>query len=244
LLHSTFDVPGHRLGSALLALFVIVLARRDPEPSADSSWIAGISRTVGLVALGAAIGLARTPPDARQADALLQAGHFAEAGEAADRALARAPLDWAAYFTRAGSRACRGQILEALADFRRARRLEPGNASLPLAEGQFWLPTAPPLALAAWREAMRRTRSAEDQEIYGIMLSAAPDAAFREQLLALAEGRPPLMLQWFRVVPPAEARIHLEAIGVAASQCSPAQRAAFERRAQEIEPPPSAPLPP
>src|SRR5258708_24250439 len=27
LLHSTFDVPGHRLGSALLALFVIVLAR-------------------------------------------------------------------------------------------------------------------------------------------------------------------------------------------------------------------------
>jgi O-antigen ligase len=242
LLHSTIDVPEHRLGSALLALFVLVLARRDPSPVADSSLIAGMSRGFGLVALGAAIALARQPEDARRADRLLQTHHFAEAEQVASRALARAPLDWGAYFTRAGSRACRGRILEALADFRRARHLEPHYAGLPLAEGQFWVQNEPMLALVAWHEALRRSRPPEDEGIYGVMLADAPDdVQFRARLLALAQGRLSLQLQWLQCVPLAEARTHLEEISAAVQRGTPAQRAAFQRRAEEVG---GAPAPP
>jgi len=242
LLHCAIDVPEHRLGAALTALFVAVLARGDGPPM-PASWVAAaFSRVLGLVALVAAVIFARLPDEARQAEMLLHAGRFAEAQAAADRALVRAPLDWRVYFTRAGARACRGQMLEALADFRRARTLEPHYAGLPLEEGRFWLQSQPELALTVWREALRRVHSPEDEEIYGAMLAASPDnAGFRAQLLALAENRPALQLQWFQFVPPAEARAHLETITAAARQCSPAQREAFQRRASELGSGPTAP---
>jgi tetratricopeptide (TPR) repeat protein len=207
-----------------------------------ASWVAAaLSRVLGLAALGAAVLFARLPDEARQAELLLHTGRFAEAQAAADRALVRAPLDWRVYFTRAGARACRGQTLEALADFRRARTLEPHYAGLPLDEGRFWLQSQPALALTVWREALRRVHSPEEEEIYGQMLTAAPDnAGFRAQLLALAENRPVLQVQWFRFVPPAEARPQFNKISADAQRCTPAQRAAFQRWAEEIgaSPPP------
>jgi hypothetical protein len=75
------------------------------------------------------------------------------------------------------------------------------------------------------------------------MLASATDAVFREQLLALAQNRPPLQLTWFQTAPPEEARAHLEQISAAAQLCTPEQRAAFEHRAEEIGASTSHPVP-
>ena len=244
LLHATFDVPEHRLGSALTALLVMALCRTDGASPVASQAVAALSRVFGVAALIGAVVLWRFPDDGVRAEALSQAGRFTEAEVAANRALARTPLDWRVYFTRAGERACRGQTLEAVADFRRARSLEPHYAGVPLAEGRFWLRTQPALAINAWREAIRRAPSPDDQELYGVIMAEAPDnPEFRERLLSLAEERPPLQLEWFECVPPAEARTHLETIAAAAAKCSPAQRAAFEHRAREIAGQPAASAP-
>src|SRR5207244_13204063 len=50
-----------------------------------------------------------------------------------------APLDWELYFSRAVAEAELKQTDNALADFRRARFLEPISYELPLAEGNVWL---------------------------------------------------------------------------------------------------------
>ena len=235
LLHSAIDVPEHRLGAALTALFVMVLARNDAPAMPASRMAAACSRVFGVIALGAAVILLRLPDDTTQAEMLSQAGRFAEAEAAAGRALVRAPLDWRAFFTRAGARACRGRVLEGLADFRRARTLEPHYAGVPFEEGRFWMQSQPALALTVWREALRRVQTPEDEELYRAMLAAAPDNAdFRTQLLALAQSRPPLQLEWFHVAPPAEARAQFEKISAAAERCTPAQRAVFQRRVAEI----------
>jgi O-antigen ligase len=233
--HCAIDVPVHHVGAALIALLVMALARNE-IPASDSTGAASVWRALGLAALGGAVIIARIPDDAGDAQSRLQAGRFPEAAAAADRALARAPLDWHAYFVRAGARACLGRNLDALADFRRARTLEPHYAGLPFEEGRFWLQRQPSLALAVWSEALRRVHSPEDEPLYGAMLSDAPDNPdFRARLLALAQNRPVLQLQWFAFVPPAEARLHVEEMAEAAKQVSPAQRDAFRRRWHEID---------
>lgn len=244
LLHAGIDVPGHRVGSAFLALFVMILARREEEKGAETSprrpsgsGLAVVaSRLCGMAALGASVWcLSQMPDSAARAELLSRGGRYPEAELAADRALVRAPLAWHAYFTRGGARACQGRNLEALADFRRARTLEPHYAGVPFEEGRFWLQTQPLLALTVWGEALRRLPSPEDEALYGAMLGDAPDdAEFRAALLNLAHGRPALRLQWFLFVPPAEARPLFDTFAEEAGHYTPAQRSAFERRAGEI----------
>lgn len=243
LLHGAIDVPGHRVGSALLALFVMVLAGNEAPATVLDSWgAAAFSRMMGVLALGSALALAQRPDYATRAAALLPAGMYAQAEASADLALERAPLAWHVYFTRAGAKACLGHPLEALADFRRARTLEPHYVGVPFEEGLFWLQTRPALTLSVWHEAIRRLSPAEDEAIYGAMLSAAPDNAnFRAQLLAMVQDRPELQLQWFQCAPAAEARAHQEAITTVAQRCTPAQRAAFQRRVKELGDMPATP---
>jgi tetratricopeptide (TPR) repeat protein len=234
LVHTAMDVPGHRLGSALVLLLVMVLARGDAPVAPDVPLISGLCRLCGFMVFGGVVLFSFAERSESPADALLLAGNFARAEIAADRALSRAPLDWNAYFARAGARACEGKTLEAVADFRRARVLEPHYAGLPLEEGRFWLQTQPGLALVAWREALRRARPPLDGEVFGQMLGSATTTPLREQLLALAHDRPALQLAWFQAAPPEEARSHLQEISVAGQAWTPAQRAAFQRRVDEI----------
>ena len=234
-LHCAIDVPGHRVGSALMALLVMVLARGDNVPSLKSGTAMILSRVFGLVALAGALMLVKTPDEAAAAQTFLQAGRFSEAESAANRAILRAPLDWKMYFTRAGARACEGRTLEALADFRRARTLEPHYTGLPFDEGHFWLQGQPMLALTVWREALRRAHAPEEEELFGAMLVDAPDSeAFRAQLFALASDRPALQLQWFRFVPPPEARVQFKVISASVEHLTPVQRATFRKRAEDI----------
>jgi O-antigen ligase len=235
LLHCAIDVPGHRLGSGLMALLVMVLARGNGAPATPSRVPGMLFRAFGLLALGAAAALIRMPDEAGAAQAFLRANRFSEAEAAANRAILRAPLDWRMYFTRAGARGCAGRTLEALADFRRARTLEPHYIGLPFDEGHFWLQSQPMLALTLWREALRRAHPPDEEELYGAMLADAPDnEAFRAQLFTLVSDRPALQLQWFRFAPPSEARAQFEVISASAGHLTPAQRTAFHKRAEEI----------
>src|SRR5207245_7432456 len=81
---------------------------------------------------------------------------FPETIAVTTKALEWAPLEWELYFSRAVAEAEMKQTDSALADFRRARFLEPISYELPLAEGNVWLSTQPVLAATAWQEALRR----------------------------------------------------------------------------------------
>src|SRR6202030_3384106 len=83
------------------------------------------------------------------------------------------PLDWELYFSRAIAEVPLNQTENALADFRRARFLEPSSYELPFAEGTAWLAAKQPvLAATAWQEALRRA-GANRAGVYARMLSNA-----------------------------------------------------------------------
>ena len=82
--------------------------------------------------------------------------NFPETIAVTTNALEWAPIEWELYFSRAVAEAEMKQTETALADFRRARFLEPISYELPLAEGNVWLSSQPVLAATAWQEALRR----------------------------------------------------------------------------------------
>lgn len=201
-LHALIDVPAHRPASALLALMVLALARHEPLREGGSPWL---WRAIGAVLLCAAFAMGSVRDELARVDSLVAARDFAGAGAAADRAVARAPLDWQGYYARAAVAANEERVLSALGDFRRARLLEPHHVSVPLAEGRVWARLIPALALPAWEDALRRVGPPQDAEIFGAMLDASPnDPAFRAKLLALTAGRAALREQWMRFAPAAE----------------------------------------
>jgi len=240
--HSLIDVPGHRIGSVFAALLVLVLAGWEARPAVVQRGASVIWRVLGSILVVAAGWLYTTRDFQRLpvvADGFLQSGRFAEAEVTATRALARAPLEWRLYFTRAEARACRGHMLEAIADFRRARLLEPTYAGVPLEEGRFWVSgatvSAPALALSAWTDALQRVVPPEDDAIFRTILDSAPaDPAFRASLLEAVRNRPGLLLVWFLMAPPSEASAHYAEISSASKAWSKTQRTAFQRRAVEL----------
>ncbi len=234
-MHGFVDVPGHRLGSVLAATFVLTLSRRDAAALVPSRAAAPLWRGIGLALVALAAWWLNLPEDAVRAEALARDGKFSAAVVRANRAIVRAPLDWHPHFTRAVALGCQGKIIESLADFRRARLLEPHYAMLPYDEGRFWLRIQPELALAAWGEALRRVRAPDDAGLFATMIRSAPnDAAFRARLLQIASGRDRLQMDWFFQVPPAEAKGRIEELAPVAARGDAALRAAFEKRAGEI----------
>lgn len=202
--HALIDVPAHRPGSALLALMMLALARNDvvPNSMAAMRWM---WRAVGLALIGAAVWFSRTGDDLARSEALLATRDWTGAKAAADRAIQHAPLDWRGYYARAAAEAHQGAVLSAIADFRRARLLEPQQAVVPVEEGRVWARIIPSLAFPAWSDALQRVGPPEDEDYFGRMLRAAPnDAAFRARMLTLTEGRPNLREVWRKFVPAGE----------------------------------------
>lgn len=234
-LHGFVDVPGHRLGSVLAATFVLALSRGDAAARIASDAARFLWRGIGLSLVALSAWWLNVPDDAARAETLSREGKFTAAVARADRAIARAPLDWRPYFTRAAALACSGKIVEAVADFRRAKLLEPHYVPVPFDEGRFWLGRQPGLALAAWADAIQRTPPPADAGLFSKMFNMAPnDAAFRAGLLEIAEGRDALQIDWFLRAPDAEAKEHIAELEPAAARCDPGRRAAFEKRAAEI----------
>lgn len=201
-LHGLVDVAGHRLGSVVPAIFVLSLAFAQRLQSRHSFTTALLFRGCGivLVLVGATWVTAqwkKWPLPGAQGVALAKANtqkltdddRFAESIQVSTRALKWAPLDWQLYFSRAVARAWAGEWMGALGDFRRARRLQPFNPEVPLAEGRLWARWRPQLAIPAFQETLERSRPEAAPSLYVEMLSIAPDAPFRAAMRGLAKGK-------------------------------------------------------
>ncbi len=237
-MHGFVDVPGHRLASVMAAIFVMVLARKDAVPAVASRAAVAVWRVLGLALVVLAAWWVNVPDDESRAEALLKAGKFSAATERASRAIAREPLDWRPYFTRAVAMGSAGKVLGAVGDFRLARILEPHHAGIPLEEGRFWLGVQPELAFVAWQDALHRCKDTEAADTFARMGRMIPDdAAYRERMLALVDGRDALQIDWFLNAPRAEALPYLKEFTPIAERCDERRRMAFARRAAEFAPP-------
>lgn len=186
-LHGVVDVSGHRVGTMFAAIFLLGLSIHRPLSCRPIGWMSILFRFVGLILvvggtsfvvsarghklLPGSIGVA----SARHLAVLANQDHdFQQAVFLTNTGLQWAPLDWQLYFSRALAEVSLKQIDNAVADFRRARFLEPSSSELPLAEGTAWLAAnQPQLAATAWQESLRRTSANRRAGIYARMLSGA-----------------------------------------------------------------------
>jgi hypothetical protein len=161
LVNSLIDVPGHRLGTILPILLLASLCTR-PRLFGESAlilpWASRISG-IGLLAFG--VFLVREANLKAQTERAVVEGEWARAEEAASELLVRQPLSWSLYVTRGYAAVHQSRWLKANTDFRYARFLEPKMAIVPFNEGKAWVGVNRVLALVAWREALRRSQSAE-----------------------------------------------------------------------------------
>ena len=210
-LHGFVDVAGHRVGSVFAGLFLFGLALRRPQEGTTSRALPIFFRTVGivLVAVGGlwVVASLRGLPipgslgaDLAQRSAIAANAErqHAETIAHATRGLAWAPLNWQLYFLRALGEVGARRPSEAVADFRRARFLEPNSFEVPYQEGLAWLPKQSGLTMIAWNEALRRARSGR-QELYGRMLTQAGmrNVKVKEMLSELVATEPDLALVYF-----------------------------------------------
>jgi tetratricopeptide (TPR) repeat protein len=184
--HGLVDVSGHRVGTAFSGIFLLGMALRRPAKLHHSSWIPRVFRLMGILLLTSGTawlvatryemplpGAVGAENEMRKASAASQGRNFGEAIQRTTRALDWAPLKWQLYFSRAlGKVGAKRPPADALDDFRRARFLEPNAYEVPYEEGIVWLATQPSLAIAAWREALRRV-GVQKLEMYGHMLALA-----------------------------------------------------------------------
>jgi O-antigen ligase len=179
------DVSGHQMGTAFAAVFLIGLSAHRPLSLKKSRWTSILFRSVGLVLLAAGLSLVVAAhgekllpgsvgvSSAKQLSAVAETEfNFSETIALTTSALRWAPLDWELYLERAIAAVELKQTKNAVDDFRRARFLEPIAYEVPLAEGNAWLPYDPVLAVATWREALRRAGPLRPQ-VYASMLSDA-----------------------------------------------------------------------
>ena len=187
------DVSGHQVGTAFAAVFLFGLSAHRPLSLKRSRWTPILFRFVGLVLLAAGLSLVVAAhgekllpgsvgvASAKQLSAVANARlNFSDTLALTTNALRWAPLDWELYLERAIAEVELKQTKNAVDDFRRARFLEPIAYEVPLAEGNAWLPYDPALAVAAWREALRRAGPLRPQ-VYTSMLS---DASLRSPELS------------------------------------------------------------
>jgi O-antigen ligase len=218
-LHGFVDVSGHRFASFMAGTFLLGISQHRPVTCNRSRWIPILFRVVGLILAvvsvawfagwrSAALLSGRVGVEsARQSIQIANRGHrFSDSIAMADQALVWAPLDWQLYFLRALSRiGHREPVAAALADFRRARFLEPNAYQVPYEEGRAWLGWQPALAITAWREALQR-EGAKEANIFPRMLTDAKnyDAKVHAALREFARHRPALTINYLEDANPAE----------------------------------------
>ena len=217
-LHGLVDVPAHRLGSVLPALFILGLALPPKKTGLENRMAPPVFRGLGL--LMAAVGVAwvwasvervalpgsiAAACEKQKAKSRLETQAFAPAVQSATAALRWKLLDWELYFVRGEALAYSGDLSGAAADFRRARTLETSSASTPWDEGRIWLSSQPRLALLAWQESLKRSQTEEAVQRYQRILGLIPkQPALLSQAHRLASGNARLEAVWLEAVQPGE----------------------------------------
>jgi tetratricopeptide (TPR) repeat protein len=187
--HGVVDVAAHRMGSAFAGLFVITLAFKPQQRFvAAPVWRKWLFRGIGIAfcAVGT-VWLAATCQHAiipgqigvieckQQVSLLNKTGDYPKAIALATSALDWAPMDWQLYYFRAISEALgTDDFRAAVADFNRARFLNPITPDLAFDEGLIWLKRRPSLTFPAWQEALKRAGDSQSG-FYGRMLVASSD---------------------------------------------------------------------
>lgn len=232
-LHSFAEVSTHRLGTLFPAVLLYGLALPSSSPPSSVSpttagtavsrrhrWLfrllgAGLA-TVGVLWLRAAytagadwpLGKLAAENLRRAGNVALRAGDPAGAAEQLSRALGFMPLDWGTRYDRGLALLNAGQPDAALAEFRRARELEPLAPSLSASEAVAWLAEGrhPDAALAAVEETFRRDPVAGERLFRETLSSrhGAADPGLRPGLETLARRVPTLELAYLEEAPPAE----------------------------------------
>jgi hypothetical protein len=211
MMHGFIDIAAHRVASFLAGTFLFGLSQFRPLHLRPSRFAPILFRIAGIVLLLVSLawffawrnllplpGVVGVENALKTAIISTRGYRFAEAVAAIDRGLQWAPLDWRLYFLRAQARlGKRRPPAAAVADFRRARFLEPSAYQLPFEEGKMWLGWQPALAITAWREALQR-QGAKEAGIYSLMLTEAGqrDAKTFEALRDLALDRPDLTIKY------------------------------------------------
>ena len=213
LLHGLVDVSGHRLGSALPALFLLgVGARPNSEPGKSRAmgrifrllgalmlcvgalWVATDSREVELPGRA---GVAACVSTAREA---IEAENFDRAKTATLRGLEWAPLDWELHSLRAVALLYTEDFDGAHESFRRARSLESTNAVLPQREGELWAYFDPERVEEAWKVALQRAGPQRTAMYREMTWAAAPYPELRPVLAHLAGASPELRLRYLETL--------------------------------------------
>jgi O-antigen ligase/tetratricopeptide (TPR) repeat protein len=203
LLHSLFDVGGHRTGAVWTCLFLVGLGAFRPNSTPVYRVPRFLLRLAGLFLLAVALlrvqsmstqpwmptrgsqaeieSLVPDEPSAPEQKALL------------DRALGWAPLEWRLYYQRGVVAERTNQFSAAADDFRRCLFLDPSTSTLPLSIADVCRLNNLPAALQAWREALRRCRGAARDPVYQhIFENPDLDERTRLQLATLAGDDPEL----------------------------------------------------
>ncbi|MGB8169220.1 MAG: O-antigen ligase family protein, partial [Chthoniobacteraceae bacterium] len=213
-LHGLVDVSGHRAGSIWPALLLFSLARQSKRTGEERAWVAPAFRVGSLLlaALGAwwlvsarwPAKLAHFPTSATVAWLDARAERESEAVDypamlaTANEGLRIAPLEWSFYYRRGVAHAASANGKQAaVADFDRARFLEPRSMWLCLNEGKVWLALdEPELTVEAWVEALRRA-GPDAPGLFDHMLGmTAKKPAIRAGLARIAETKAELLLRY------------------------------------------------
>ncbi len=169
--HGVADTPNHDLPQLLLVCLVGALALRQHRlASARGAAMPWLFRIGGVAALAASglwfatavgmatpFGLSTSQRDLEAAITSFRKGDASRAYQEVNQAIAAAPASFQNYFVRAqiGLKLGRAES-EAMADFGRARYLEPHVTHICMEEADTWLQYNPQNAIPAWREVLRR----------------------------------------------------------------------------------------
>ncbi len=193
LFNSLVDVPGHRLGTVLPIMVLASLCTQPRLIGEGSKILVWVSRifSIGLVVL--AVILLRDAAIEKRTQSTVAAGDWDHAKGAIAEGLACAPLRWPLYIARGYADVHQRNWISAIIDFHYADFLEPKLAVVPFSEGMAWAEVNRTLAIAAWREALRRSQPEERRSLYNQMLGASlRDPQLHLATIRLADGSPSL----------------------------------------------------
>jgi O-Antigen ligase len=197
--HSAIDVPGHRLGTILPAIVLLGLCFQPKLMGAGIKIIPWLSRLAGIGLVLFGLLLLKEEELSLKPHQELAEANWPEIRTSASDSLIRTPLNWSLYILRGYAEIRTTRWLEALADFRYARLLEPKLAIVPFDEGRGWMGSNTRLALDAWKDALQRSLPDQRNELYRQMLNASFGvASLHEGMVRLSDSDPELAMMALR----------------------------------------------